>query len=392
VSVTAPPRPPRPGDPVDREELEALVEALIEEARRRARRRRLVYWAAATAAALVGVTIFVVLERTARSQPGAGLAPRAGGAASGVNSRIAFMSSPRSLPGLRTDELHVVNADGSGNRLVARVLTSQGNGHAVWAPDGTHLFFEGGRDPTPVVYLVNVDGTGLRNVSRAWGLDGIPVWAPDGKRFAFSNKHGIHVMNADGRQKRRLTPKGDALTWSPDGRKIAFTRFIRPSFQGSKTWVISADGTQQRLLTDGGGPVWSPDGRKIAFTSTRDGNPELYVMNVDGTAQRRLTWDAAGDQQPAWSPDGRTIAFERAGKGQASIYVVSPDGSGLRRLTERGGGPVWSPDGKQISFRSVRDGDFEVYLMNANGSEQRNLSQNPLGDEQLPAWSPGQMK
>ena len=67
MTVTAPPRPPRPGDPVDREELEALVEALIEEARQRARRRRRIYGAAAALVALVGVTVFAVFDRSAQS-------------------------------------------------------------------------------------------------------------------------------------------------------------------------------------------------------------------------------------------------------------------------------------------------------------------------------------
>ena len=56
-------------------------------------------------------------------------------------------------------------------------------------------------------------------------------------------------------------------------------------------------------------PAWSPDGRKIAFVSDRDGNSEIYVMNADGSGQRRLTRNPAYDADPAWSPDGRTIAF-----------------------------------------------------------------------------------
>ena len=68
MTVTAPPRPPRPSDPVDREEVEALVEALIEEARQRARRRRRIRMAVAACVVLVGVTVLAVFERTAESQ------------------------------------------------------------------------------------------------------------------------------------------------------------------------------------------------------------------------------------------------------------------------------------------------------------------------------------
>jgi hypothetical protein len=68
MTVTAPPRPPRPSDPVDREEVEALVEALFEEARQRARRRRRVRLAAVACVVLVGATVLAVFERTAESQ------------------------------------------------------------------------------------------------------------------------------------------------------------------------------------------------------------------------------------------------------------------------------------------------------------------------------------
>ena len=62
-------------------------------------------------------------------------------------------------------------------------------------------------------------------------------------------------------------------------------------------------------------PVWSPDGRRIAFTSRPDDNSEIYVVNADGSGQRRLTRNAAGDFGPTWSPDGRKIAFERLSVG-----------------------------------------------------------------------------
>src|SRR4029450_1399306 len=119
MSVTAPPRPPRPSDPVERDELEALVEALIEEARQRARRRRRKYTAIAPLLAFVGLTAFIVFERTAQSQSASPAPARVNAGAQAVTSRIAFVTGvlkpSRSGRFLQTD-LYVINHSGTQTR------------------------------------------------------------------------------------------------------------------------------------------------------------------------------------------------------------------------------------------------------------------------------------
>jgi Tol biopolymer transport system component len=94
-------------------------------------------------------------------------------------------------------------------------------------------------------------------------------------------------------------------------------------------------------------PTVAPEGR-IAFTSDRDGNPEIYLMDADGTGIERLTDDPAQDLYPAWSPDGTKIAFASDRDGDFDLYVMDADGTGERRLTDnpaKDGDPVWSPTG-----------------------------------------------
>jgi TolB protein len=104
---------------------------------------------------------------------------------------------------------------------------------------------------------------------------------------------------------------------------------------------MDADGRNPRNLTrdrlrDGneGGLAWSPDGRRIAFGTNRDRNGEIYVMNADGTGQRRLTRTPEHEFVLGWSPDGRKLAFGRyPAKPRWAFFVMNADGSGARKIT-----------------------------------------------------------
>jgi Tol biopolymer transport system component len=131
-------------------------------------------------------------------------------------------------------------------------------------------------------------------------------------------------------------------------------------------------------------------GGVIAFNSEREGNTDIYIMNADGSDQRRLTDDPGYDAWPAWSPDGSEIAFVSDRSGNADIYVMEADGSNLRQLTKHSANdiwPAWSPDGSRIAFPSRRDDNFEIYLMDANGANLQRLT-NTNAAEDFPAWSP----
>ena len=144
-------------------------------------------------------------------------------------------------------------------------------------------------------------------------------------------------------------------------------------------YVMDADGTNLvRLTTDAWVQIapatkvtslaWSPDGTRIAFTADRAGDRRIFVMNADGTDLVRLTAHPAGNGAPAWSPDGRRLAFTSRRFGNDEIFVINADGTELVNLTHHSAddaAPAWSPDGHRIAFTSNRSGNNEIYMVNA---------------------------
>src|SRR5437667_117730 len=182
-------------------------------------------------------------------------------------------------------------------------------------------------------------------------------------------------------------PYGGAIRW------FAIAQAIRAATRASVTEPPKAQtktSDEQQRVT----PKTVP-GRngKIAFTSTRDGDPEIYTMDADGSNQTRLT-NNPYDISPKWSPDGTKIAFLRSNGFQYDIYVMNADGSNQTRLTNNPYGYEprdASRRGSRIAFHSTRDdpsgNNVEIYSMNADGSNQTRLTNNPRFDA-LPEWSP----
>lgn len=196
------------------------------------------------------------------------------------------------------------------------------------SPDGSLVAFHSQRDGyTNRIYIVGIDGSGLRNISdipqnsRAYA-DRNPVWSPQGDRISAESMHSGHndilVMTADGSSRFNLTEsslsgvlidKGYRFNygaaWSPDGQYLALT-----SRQGNNDdiYVLRPDGADVRQLTDGPTmdccATWSLDGRYIAFVSARDGNSEIYVMDSDGANEINVSVSPAEDYGPTWAPVG----------------------------------------------------------------------------------------
>ncbi|MYH95348.1 MAG: protein kinase [Acidimicrobiia bacterium] len=197
-------------------------------------------------------------------------------------------------------------------------------------------------------------------------------------RVSFTDQDG----NEEGPLTSASTKTGEQIVFHSDRNSIL------------DIFIVNANGTNQRKLTDNQGnnfdPSLSPDGTTIVFTSDRNGNHEIRVMNADGSSDERLTNNRATDADPAWSPNGTEIVFTTNRYGNYEIAVIKADGSSgenAKRLTStshQDRSPAWS--GSKIAFIHNNGGDFEIAVMNDDGSDVDTLTSNP-GDDEAPAWS-----
>ena len=148
----------------------------------------------------------------------------------------------------------------------------------------------------------------MRRLTRGLGGEAAnPAWSPDGKLIAYDyrrpgfSSREIWVVDVDGSHPRLVTrlPAVSTLpSWSPDGRRIAFNSNIRGGHY--EIYSIGRDGRALRRETKSAintiDPAWSPDGKEIAFS--RDG----AIWTVDRAGHERKLTSAGNDSTPAWRP------------------------------------------------------------------------------------------
>jgi dipeptidyl aminopeptidase/acylaminoacyl peptidase len=259
--------------------------------------------------------------------------------------RIAYVSD-RGNAG----DIYMVTLDGSAPQRLT--TTGEREEDPAVSPDGRTIAYT----RVGELWLMNADGSGQRMLSGQYSHR--PAWSPDGRTIAFwgiraaHSGHGIYTIGADGSGLRRVTAAGDSRaatmpSYSPDGSTIVFQR-------DTFLTLIGSNGLGDRTVStafSGVIPDWSPDGSRIAFSiEVPEGSTEIHTVAPDGSGLQRLTDSPSGDIAPSWSPDGRQIAFGSQRDGNGELYVMNSDGSGVTRITHDpdghgpyDGGPSWDP-------------------------------------------------
>lgn len=195
---------------------------------------------------------------------------------------------------------------------------------------------------------------------------------------------------------RRPTPTLVPVPLPGSGRgRIAFVS--ERDSGDAEIYIMNADGSGEKRLTASAGhdwsPAFSPDGTRIAYASSRDAVTQdvhnIYSMDVSGKNVVRLTFNRAWDDFPSWSPDGRRLAFVSTADNNAEIFVMNSDGTDVRRLTYVARDdvePAWSPDGQRLALSSDRSGTHQIYIMSVGSQAYTQVTR--AGANRHPAWSP----
>ncbi|HEV3237431.1 MAG TPA: hypothetical protein VGZ25_10610 [Gemmataceae bacterium] len=358
---------------------------------------------------------------------------------------IGYTELKTNLPGgrhanVRTMRAVVVNADGSGRRLLAEDLSKEPDfwtQFAGWSPDGKQAIIAvGWQSPENAKWeeehkqfrmeegkwkldscLLDM-GTGkatnVTEIERVSHYNGGVFFLPEGRGLGFTPLiKGVskpYLMDLNGRNKRDVSEKDAGFTYgysaSPDGKFISY-------HENYQVYVADADGLNKKLIKTGNSfnfaPRWSPDGKWLLFVSGEHYNCHVYIVHPDGTGVRKLAdrggyrgviefldvfdFHQGSSDIPVWSTDGKLVFFTAKVGKNVELFQTTLDGKATQ-LTKTAAGslhyhPQPSPDGKRLVYGSKRDGVRNIYVMNLGDRSEKQITDLEAGHGAMwPQWQP----
>jgi TolB protein len=195
---------------------------------------------------------------------------------------------------------------GSGARLPVASFNGMNDGAAI-APDGSRLAMILSKSGSPDVWVGNVDGSGLRQLTTTREDESSPCWSPDGRTLCFTSRAEgatrLYVIDANGGNMRPLNTGGvrgaTEPDWSPDGKWIAFTRMAgRENFQ---VYVVAAGGGEAQMVGEGEDPTWAPNSRTLAVVRRKGGTRRLSLLDAPTRRVKDSASFSGSCSQPSWA-------------------------------------------------------------------------------------------
>ena len=294
-------------------------------------------------------------------------------------------------------DIYVMNTNGENLRNLTNHPAREWE--PTWSPDGRFLAYVSNRDGDFKIYVMDTRTGEHRRLTDHHESEWAPAWSPNGKWIAFVSRSDeiippvkfkitshIYRIDANGANLVQLTDQGKNLrpAWSPDSKQIAFVSYHRGK-ERKGLYIMNADGRQLRRVNDQqvqalngifqSECAWSPDGKRIAFSivAPRDDRMHLCVIDADGKNFRQLTRGG-----PIIKPAvGKQLKPVIAGK-QPPTFPLPEIGS-----------PAWSPDGKWIAYafsETVFWQTADIYIIDAEGNRRGTPLVKDAGRNLSPAW------
>jgi TolB protein len=251
------------------------------------------------------------------------------------------------------------------------------------------------------VYFADYDGANQVRITSTRQLNLSPTWGADARVIAYTSYRPFpeiqlaFITTGESRNLTRGRAEFEGIynpAYSPDGRQIAFGATPRGA-SDPEIFVMNADGTNLRRLTRNPAiestPTWSPSGTRIAFVSNRAGRQQIYTMNVDGSNLEVVRLPDGEVDRPTWSPAPyNEIAYSARTAGGYDIKVHDLATGSTRQLTFGEGSnesPAYSKTGRHLAFTSTRSGNTQVFTIARDGTGIRQITR--TGNNTMPDWS-----